>query len=109
MDGHPSHPALGIQGPLGPAETWSPRRRASRLPAAEKGVDHRGLPVLSLAAHMLSQTGGDRQASTGIICLPPPRESPALQMSPVLGAPAPQGLGEGDGQEAGSAFGVAGD
>lgn len=40
---------------------------------------------------------------------PPPRESPALQMSLVLGAPAPQGLGEGDGQETGSAFGVAGD
>ena len=79
------------------------------MPAAKKGVDHRGLPVLILGCpHAVP----DRRGPPSIYrhhLPPPPRESPALQMSPVLGAPAPQGLGEGDGQEAGSAFGVAGD
>lgn len=46
------------------------------MPAAKKGVYHRGLLLSSLAAHRLPQTGGDRQAPTGIICLPLlPRES----------------------------------
>lgn len=94
----------------GPAETWSPRRRASRVPAAKKGVDHRGLPVLILGC---SQAAPDGRGPPSIYRhhLPPPpsQGEPALQMSPVPGPPAPQGPGEGDGLEAGSAFGVAGD
>ena len=110
MDAHPSHPALGIQGPLGPAETWSPRRRASRVPAAKKGVDHRGLPALILGCPQAAPDGRGPPSTYRHHLPPPPSQGePALQMSPVPGPPAPQGLGEGDGQEAGSAFGVAGD
>ena len=98
----PYPPSPGIQGPPGPAETWSPRSRALRVPAAKKEVVNVGL-----LAVICSCLWAERWAGPSRHLLAPrpppahPREGPALQMPPAPAPTAPQGPGEGDGRKHG--------